>query len=418
MSMSEVDRVLWVCAQLGSREHYAIPRVLHRAGRLRLLLTDYWTSPRGGVTALLPGTNARKAAQRFHPDLADVPVLQLGIRRLSFEAVARLRHRSTWETLLQRNRQFQDILLRRLRLSWLASLAQKPGVFFAYSYAALNLLRAFKEIGWKTVLGQIDAGIRGEEVVGAELRPYPNLQAAWSPAPAAYWQGWRGECELSDRVVVNSPWSREALVQSGVPAEKIVVIPLAFESDRSKRPARTYPDRFTAARPLRVLLLGRLAAGKGVHLAFDAARAMRDAPIEWQFAGPAEISPPADLVAAGLVRWSGPVARRETARLYAAADVFLLPTLSDGFALTQLEALASGLPVIASKRCGSVVREGENGCLIDPLTSEAIVEVVRRVLHDPEQLARMARASSVGAEFSLESLQRSLIRLQDDLFAT
>jgi glycosyltransferase involved in cell wall biosynthesis len=412
MKMGEDDRTPWVCAQLGSREHYAIPRALHRAGRLRLLLTDYWSSARGGLTGLFPGRDAGKAAQRFHPELATVPVVHLGARRLLFEASARLRRRSGWEAIMRRNRLFQDVLLRRLEKSVLSDLAQGPGVCFAYSYASLDLLRAFKGIGWKTILGQIDPGIREEEIVAAENARHPDLCPNWSPAPADYWRNWREECNLADRIMVNSEWSRDALVDTGVPAAKVDVVPLAFEGEGRGRSPRNLPERFSAERPLRVLFLGQLTLRKGVHLALEAAREMRDAPIEWRFVGPADFPPPPDLAALPRVVWSGPVSRAETTRLYADADVFLLPTLSDGFALTQLEAQAAGLPVIASRHCGTVVRDGINGWVLDPLTPATIVATVIRALENPARLETMARASGVAAEFSLASLQRNLIELE------
>jgi glycosyltransferase involved in cell wall biosynthesis len=52
---------------------------------------------------------------------------------------------------------------------------------------------------------------------------------------------------------------------------------------------------------------------------------------------------------AGRMKWLGPVTRHKAAEFYRDADVFILPTLSDGFAITQIEAQAHGLPVIASK---------------------------------------------------------------------
>ena len=88
---------------------------------------------------------------------------------------------------------------------------------------------------------------------------------------------------------------------------------------------------------------------------------MRDEPVRWCFVGPGDMEFPNDLQGSPRIHWSGPVSRDATRQLYGDADLFLLPTLSDGFALTQLEAQAAGLPVIASKFCGDVVRDGVNG---------------------------------------------------------
>jgi glycosyltransferase involved in cell wall biosynthesis len=69
------------------------------------------------------------------------------------------------------------------------------------------------------------------------------------------------------------------------------------------------------------------------------------------------------------VRWIGSVPREDAARFYRDADVFLFPTFSDGFGLTQLEAQAWKLPVIATKFCGDVVEDGKNGYLLPEITS-------------------------------------------------
>ena len=95
-----------------------------------------------------------------------------------------------------------------------------------------------------------------------EAARVPQLVGDWHPAPPEYWAFWREECKLADRIVVNSEWSREGLIRGGVPAEKISIIPLAYEGAEIRNQksevggARVYPKRFTADRPLRVLIPG------------------------------------------------------------------------------------------------------------------------------------------------------------------
>src|SRR4030095_4050895 len=161
------------------------------------------------------------------------------------------------------------------------------------------------------------------------------------------------------------------------PAEKISIIPLAYETPgvrgqksaafaeapaaREVREARLYPDRFTHERPLRVLFLGLVNLRKGVARLLEAARILRDEPVEFWMVGPVEIANASTITSAGQLKWFGPVTRNQAAGFYRNADLFILPTLSDGFAITQLEAQAHGLPVIASRRCGEVVHDGING---------------------------------------------------------
>ena len=160
-------------------------------------------------------------------------------------------------------------------------------------------------------------------------------------------------------------------MRSGIPSEKLTLIPLAYEASEvgdqkaEIRQVRSYPARFTQERPMRVLFLGQVNLRKGVARLLQAARTLRDEPVEFWMVGPVQIANAETAADNARVKWFGPVTRKETAEKYRAADVFILPTLSDGFAITQLEAQAYGFPVIVSRCCGGVVRDNVNGVLLD-----------------------------------------------------
>ena len=92
----------------------------------------------------------------------------------------------------------------------------------------------------------------------------------------------------------------------------------------------------------------------------------------------------------GNMTFHGPVSRDGAALWYRQSDVFVLPTLSDGFALTQLEALAHGLPVIVTPNCGRVVREGKTGFIIPPRDPQALADAILRFVHHPSLAQEMA----------------------------
>lgn len=115
------------------------------------------------------------------------------------------------------------------------------------------------------------------------------------------------------------------------------------------------------------------------------------------------------------MRWVGPVSRDETARYYRDTDLFLFPTLSDGFGLTQLEAQAWKLPVIASQSCGDVVEDRVNGFVLPQATGDAIASVLRTCLDRPQMLTALARqAAQTVRGFSLAALRRDLEALDDN----
>jgi glycosyltransferase involved in cell wall biosynthesis len=89
-----------------------------------------------------------------------------------------------------------------------------------------------------------------------------------------------------------------------------------------------------------------------------------------------------------------------------------LPTLSDGFAITQLEAMAHGLPVIATPRCGEVVIPGQNGLLVPPADGEALAEAIATFVRDRERLEAMAEgALRTSRKFGLDRLSANLLEL-------
>lgn len=113
------------------------------------------------------------------------------------------------------------------------------------------------------------------------------------------------------------------------------------------------------------------------------------------------------------VRFAGYVAEAEKADHYRLADVFVMPGRGEGFGIVYLEALACGVPVIASSADASreVVLDGELGAVVDPADPAAI----RRAIH--ETLQEPAPARDRLAYFSRERFEDRWRRVVADVFA-
>ena len=392
------DANSWIVCQIGAREHYALATALEQRGLLAALLTDAWRPP-SRLSRLLPGPISRRLQSRFALGISPARVSHFTQQFLRFEMANRLAGaRQGWDRTIARNTLFQSAAAARLRDGHLLEHGQGgTPVVFAYSYAALEIFRAARRAGAVTVLGQIDGGAADERHVETVLRE----RGAPEPPrpPARYWANWREECALADHIVVNSDWSRRLLVSAGVAARKIAVVPLMYEPDAASEPApRHYPDHFGKARPLQVLYLGALSARKGVHEVLGAASLLAAAPVEFQFVGEDAGGLSQRVPAAPNVRWSPAVPRGETSAWYRRADVFLFPSHSDGFGLTQIEALGHGLPVIASEQCGAAVEHGVSGLILAAVTAADIAAALQRFLDQPEFLARLARNTLAAAQ--------------------
>ena len=384
-----------------------MPRALHQAGALAELITDVWVTPASQASRLYP----RKLRERFHPQLADANVKARNLSAILFEAQHSVTGPKGWELIVRRNDWFQEQALRALR-----RLAQRYSDrkfrLFSFSYTARRLFEFAKAQGWETILGQIDAGPHGERIMARLHEQHAGSAGPWQQAPPSYWQAWRDECQLADLVVVNSSWSGEALMEERVPEEKIRIVPLAYEAPvEATSFVRGYPDSFTSQRPLRVLFLGQVTLGKGIAAILEAIQLLENEPVEFWFVGPRQMKVPARWLGNRQTHWLGSVPRGETQHYYQEADAFLFPTFSDGFGLTQLEAQAWKLPIIASRFCGDVVRDGINGVLLKRVSGEAIADTIHSFMTEPGRLNSMSRNAIMPADSGIDQLGSHLLRL-------
>jgi len=401
----------WICSQIGAREHFAIPRALHQSGKLAALCTDFWA---GSITRQLATGKLRPLAARFHPDLAGQSgiVQSWNLRSLGWEFL--LRRKFAGEPYLgfiEVGKRFsncvREYLQRRTDLNG-------DSIFFAYDTGALESLAWCRAQKIKCVLNQMDPNRVEVELVRAEEKNWPGWSLRPLEVPEEYFARREQEWSLADRVVVNSEFSRQALLQQGVSAEKLAVIPLCFETGEENWKLEI--GNWKSPAPLRVLFLGQVILRKGIQYLLAAARQLEKENIHFDVVGPLGISEAAIKTAPGNVKFHGRTSRDQAANWYRQSDVFVLPTLSDGFALTQLEAMAHGLPVVATPNCGAVVTDGADGFIVPPRDAEALAQTFRRYLAQPELLAAQSAAAwEKSRQFTLNRLAENLAQLENDL---
>jgi glycosyltransferase involved in cell wall biosynthesis len=389
----------WICCQIGARQHYAVPFSLQYYGALESLITDFWCPP-GSLHAAL----SRDLAGRFHPGLKNCSVLSLNRQATIFEAEARARQIKGWRLIERRNAWFQE-----RALQYLARYPSGQFTLHSFSYAALELFQFAQTRGWPNIVQQIDPGPLHEAIVADLYERHPGFARRGEGPSARYWERWRQECALAHQIIVNSEWSKTALKREGI-AEKVRVIPLAYEpSAEAHAFQRTYPSEFTRRRPFRVLFLGQLDLGKGIYPLLRAALNLQDEPIEFWFVGSSRGVIPPEFSKRAAIRWFGAVSRKDVPSVYRQADVFIFPTFSDGFGLTQLEAQAWKLPVIASRYCGDVVRNGVNGVLLEEVSEDTISRALLSLLNEPDELQALSRGSGVEDRFRLAAVGRAFL---------
>jgi glycosyltransferase involved in cell wall biosynthesis len=410
--------MVWLTSQIGAREHYAISRVLHRAGKLQRLYTDFWASAPWRLLGKMTG-NASLVA-RCHPDLAGAPVTSFNLKALK---ASRQSFDNPYEGFLQVGQAFGLKVAAHLQSTNSQLPASSSTIFFGYDTGFLEPAQLIKARGGKAIVCQMDPARYEVDLVKAEKKRWPGWARHSVEVPDAYFKRREAEWAAADIVMVNSKWSRQALIKQGVPESKLAVVPLAYEPERTKGGSRKANGEknttFTQNRPLRVLFLGQVILRKGIQYLIEAARLLEKEAIHFDIVGSIGISDEAVALAPVNMTFHGPVSRDRTEEFYRSADLFVLPTLSDGFALTQLEAMAHGLPVIATPNCGEVVSDGVDGLIVPSSDANALAEALQLLLQDPGKLRAMSDATAPKLkQFSLERLEENLTALDQRLLTS
>jgi UDP-glucose:(heptosyl)LPS alpha-1,3-glucosyltransferase len=206
-------------------------------------------------------------------------------------------------------------------------------------------------------------------------------------------------------VAISEAGRREIATLYGVAAERLAVVYNGVDLERfhpANRERYRAGARAEAAIPgdaFTLLFVGSGFARKGLATAIEAMAALSDRQSRLAVLGKGDARPYQALAARlgveARVSWLG--ARADPERWYAAADIVVLPSRYEPFGNVHLEALAAGLPVVASARAGGaeVILEGVNGAIVPPTDTHAIAASLERFRErPPADLASAARRSA------------------------
>jgi len=216
------------------------------------------------------------------------------------------------------------------------------------------------------------------------------------------------------------------LTSFGVATDQIFIAPNAVDVERfaaGAAEARRDPAlRQRLGLPRRFLLyVGRFAPAKGALDLLNAFARLPDAirrNVGLVMAGDGEqfeeLVRRSREIHSGEVVFPGFLQRDDLPAFYALAEALIFPTHSDPWGLVVNEAIACGLPVIATNVAGCVadlVRDGENGYLVSPGNPEALSKAMEQLLSAPDVQGQMGRRSiEISSRFSPKAWAEGLIR--------
>lgn len=216
------------------------------------------------------------------------------------------------------------------------------------------------------------------------------------------------EASAADAIVVASNYTRNTLIQQGIDKDKIEVVPYGIASDSFV--CRTEIPR---NKKLRIIFVGSMVQRKGLSYLLEAIRVLGNSNVEIILCGRGFID---ETLLKGYTDISISIKRnlsqRELISELHRSDVFVLPTLSEGFAQVILEAMACGIPVISTPNsCApDVLTEGKEGFIVPVKDAEALVERLEYCLLNKNELFEMGKQASLTAQsFTWQKFRTGII---------
>lgn len=375
--------------------------------------------------AITPQQEAR--LERLIPARLSVPLLSEFRRRRAPAGVPsdRLRATATASDLLRvavsrvsRAQHCQLRMLQRLFARFDAGVERRltdaDGALFAALGTAPRALHKARRIGVPTV---IDVPVAHAAWVRATMREEARLVPEYAVTlqghdfPDSMLASNSQEFQTADTLLVLSSHERRTLVEYGVDEAKMIYTPLGVDLELFAPRPRPQDGVF------RVIFVGQITQRKGLSYLVEAFKRAALPASELLLVGPI-VGSDAPWRGTPGVRHVPAVPRTALPALYATADAYVLPSLAEGFPLTQMEAMAMGLPVVVSENTSAhdVVTDGQDGFVVPIRDAGAIVDRLRLLHDDADLRVRMGAAARLRAEdFGWDRYRRRLVDIVSDL---
>lgn len=341
--------------------HYAYALALARAGCLQRFVCGFSRySPRAPL-----------------PELGD-KLLRVDHLQNAYLAALRLRLPSTiCEEVFSLSKQWLDYRAQKDAL-------QSDLVLF-YSGAGLRTLGALKSTQVRGVVEAVNSHVLVQREILREeherlllpLRGFHEREVARRVR----------EYELADAIVCPSSFARQSFIDQGFPPERVRTVSFGVDRPSQMESGDRPRDSF------RVLFVGQINLRKGVRYLLEAFKKLRHPKKELWIVGPkTEQSGIDDISLPEETRFLGVLKGAELENAYQSCHVFVLPTLEEGQALVLGEALAHGLPVIATVNSGAsdLFAEGTAGFLVPIRSPESITAKLQLLADDRSLLKEMS----------------------------
>ncbi|MNK56818.1 D-inositol 3-phosphate glycosyltransferase [compost metagenome] len=385
----------------------------HKAGWLKYFYTAFFEHPKYSLSNFLSRFGSLKSLisrRKFH----ELPIEKF-ISRPFPELLRSFSARKINPLVTDRVWEWAELGFDK----WVASslLKNEIDIVHTYEHAALATLQMAVKLNIFTVYEQSSQHhLSFLRMANKQFSCYPDLNSKATDLlinKKAKRRNKRRDEELSiaDLIICNSTFTKKTLTDAGVNPERISVVPLGFPPVN-----RAYLERKKEDKCFVFMYAGNQSISKGSHLLYEAWRKCNFPPevAKLVLIGKMNLPEKTRENLPGNVSISNNIPHSELMELYKTADVFLLPTLGDGFGMVVTEAMSNGVPVIATTNCcgPDIITHMKDGWIIPPDDVDALIEQMRWCITHESDLVHFKNASiKKASEWQWSDYRNGLLNL-------
>ncbi|MDE3741473.1 glycosyltransferase family 4 protein [Maribacter polysaccharolyticus] len=268
---------------------------------------------------------------------------------------------------------------------------KEKGVLIAMSSNGLYSGKKMQSIGGKYICDRGSTHVVFQNEILAE--EYNRWGFKWKGIDERIIDKEQQEYEQADYIAIASEFVRNSFIDKGVEESKLLKIPYGARLERFSKIGNPVKGKFS------VLWVGSISLRKGFMYALDAFNEFKHPNKEFVVIGAmtTEVKLTLDTRQVKNVVFKGNVPNTELINYYNKADVFLLPSIEDGFGMVMAEAMACGCPVIASTNTGSkeLITNNKDGFIIPIRNQNAILESFQKLMDTPDLRTEMSENALV-----------------------
>jgi starch synthase len=225
------------------------------------------------------------------------------------------------------------------------------------------------------------------------------------------------EINLADAIIVASSFAKESLIENGVDEKRIYVVPYGIDLRKFQAVTR---QRENSTKHMNILFVGGIGQRKGIGYLLKTVHDLNDSldittTLVGSFRGDTSVY---EKYRGDFIHLNQ-ISRSQIPSVFQASDVFVFPSLIEGFALVILEAMASGLPVITTTNSGGggIIVDGVDGFIVPIRDVSAIKERLVYLYENPDKRMEMGLAARKKAElFSWDRYYQEIAKVLDDVY--